>query len=199
MFTDWLNAEDKPKLICNGCGRCAEPLERDVAVAIVANIVDRFAALGHGDGDLSTVPSMSRCVSVAGAAERAASALSVIDSQLRRLSVLDGRPGIDLDDLSGKPRYEAVPGSTTPSLFEAAARLGWTLKTLPEACWHPPAVTRGFSPAELTWIALHQAIHCLEDAQLLSGRAPGPEPVEHTERAEAAAYDVSAIQGAERC
>lgn len=197
VFLDWLSAENKPTLICNGCGRRAEPLERDVAMAILADIVDRFAELVHVNGDPSTATSASRCVSVAGAAERAASALSVLDRQLRRLSVLDGPSGIDLDDPSEAPRQEGATGCTTPSLFEAAARLGWTLKTLPEVCWHPPSAAGGSSAAELTWIALHQATHCLEDAQLLSGRAGEPEPAERTEEAQDGASGVSPMKGAE--
>lgn len=167
MFVDWLTTENEATLICDGCGRAAEPIERAVAIAIVQQVVDGFVGLKRADGAEGTDPFWK----VADAAHRAASAMNAIDGQLRRLSILGG-PARELGDRI-PPLASCTARFPNSSLVESAARLGWTLKTLADVCWYHPSAIEGFCPAEMTWIALHRATHFLEDARLLAenGRA----------------------------
>jgi hypothetical protein len=150
------------RLVCPHCDRAAVPMDRTVAVAIIGDLAYRIATLADSEarsGHRSQCP-----LAVGECAARVAELLTALEVHLRRLSALDG-------GARGRDPHPTVAGAIEDvhlsrcGLFESAARLAWTIQGMTEACWHRPSTMDGASAAEMTWVAVHRALHHLEDAQ----------------------------------
>jgi hypothetical protein len=155
-------------VVCSDCGRPAAPIDRTVAVAIIGDLTYRFATLS--DPDARSGDGSQYSLAVRECAARVSEILTTLDVHLRRLSALDGGTrGLAaetdrLPTVRGTGEHVHASGG---GLFEGAARLAWTIRGMTEACWYRPSTVDGASAAEMTWVALHRALHYFEDAQLV--------------------------------
>jgi len=173
-------------LVCSDCGRAAAPIDRDVGVAIIGDLTYRFAT---GSDRSATSGGRSQCSRAVGeCAARVAEMLTTLDLHLRQLSALDGSTCSTAAETTRSTTVMSTRGDVHASrggLFEAAARLTWTIQGMTDACWHRPSTIDNASAAEMTWVALHHALHHFEDTTGAGTRAPlsiaaPSEPQRHT-------------------
>jgi hypothetical protein len=165
---------------CRGCGQGPEDLARRDAIAVTAALERRVASLlanpehtlrdrGPGRGSWSAMEPAVRVADVLGAA----------DSGLRDLLGEDAFQPV----LVATVAQRSVPSRHTASEVRAALadnvrRLTATIAGATTEDWRRREPYHGATPGELVWLALHDATHHLEDAELLldATSAPGTGP-----------------------
>lgn len=154
----WFNWNETT-VVCPDCGAAAQPIDRAEAVAGVGDLANRFATLTAPGAIPDSGPPAPLGVEVEASTAQVSGMLAAMASHLQRLSACGG------DDFAGATHgfQEPAPGA---GLFESAARLAWAIRVTTDPCWHRLSPSDGATAAELTWVALHRALHCLEDAQL---------------------------------
>ena len=137
-------------LVCSDCGRAAAPIDLDVAVAIIVDLTYRFATRSDRFATRSdrsaTSGGRSQCSCAVGeCAARVAEMLTTLDLHLRQLSALDGSTCSTAAETTRSTTVRSTRGDVHASrggLFEAAARLTWTIEGMTDACWHRPSTNR---------------------------------------------------------
>jgi hypothetical protein len=167
---------------CRGCGQGPEDLARIDAIAVTAFLERRFASLldnpehslrhrGPGRGSWSAMEPAAKVSDVLGAA----------DTRLRDLL---GEEALEPVPTATETRRSFASPQTIPAVFAALAenvrRLTATIAGATTEDWRRGEPDEGATPGELVWLALHDATHHLEDAELLLdaawARSEAPRP-----------------------
>ena len=160
---------------CRGCGQGPEDLARIDAIAVAAFLQRRFSSLldnpehslrhrGPGRGSWSAMEPAAKVSDVLGAAT----------GRLRDLLGEEGlEPVVTTADIQGSIPSPQTLSAVLTALDENVRRLTATIAGATTEDSRRREPDTGTTPGELVWLALHDATHHLEDAELLLDAAPG--------------------------
>ena len=169
--------------VCRGCGQGSENLARLDAIAVTAYLQRRFASLldnperalrdrGPGRGTWSAMEPAAQVSDVLAGADRRLRALLGEEALPAVPAALDMQPSI---------RSAQTLSMVLATLSENVRRLTATIAGATTQDWRRPAPGDGSTAGQMVWLALHDATHHLEDAELLldaaSARATTLRPV----------------------
>jgi hypothetical protein len=154
---------------CAGCGQPPPPdFDRVFAVSLVRDLPRRFATL-LGQAEPPGPCSERGARSVLEPAYYASGLLAFAVSQVRRMSGLDDEifstTGTTIDAVA----TETIARGTAivlSNLFDCSDRLTQTIEDMTDREWTLFVAVYGASAGQLVWLALHGAIHHLEDTEL---------------------------------
>jgi hypothetical protein len=154
---------------CRGCGQGPEELARIDAIATAAFLQRRFASLlAHPEHSLRYRGPGRGSWSAMEPAVKVSEVLRIADGRLRTLL------GEDLLDPIPGARHKEGTGSSAPTFAAVIAVLNATVRRLTGTIagsttedWRRSDPDSGATAGELVWLALHEATHHLEDAELL--------------------------------
>jgi hypothetical protein len=146
---------------CVGCGQRPDDLTPLDAIALTAALRRRCASLlAQPDATLRHRGSKPGSWS---ALEPAAHVSAVIAAANHRLR-----------GLLGEEAPSGAPGSTVAALQENLARLIATICAATAHDWYRSRPDNGATAGEVVWLALHEATHHVEDAELVLDAASAP-------------------------
>lgn len=154
---------------CRGCGEGPDDLARIDAIATAASLQRRFALLlASPERSLRYRGPVRGSWSAMEPAVRVSDVLAAADRRLRTL--------LDEDMLDPVPRARGE--QAIDLLAEAVRRLTGTIAGSTTEDWRRRESKGGATAGELVWLALHEATHHLEDAELLLDSATNGDPPE---------------------
>lgn len=152
-------------MACGGCGHETVRLDRGDAVTMARFVKRRYEALlahparsvraRHRAGSWSVTESVAMVSEI----------LDGVHSGLRALFDLDVAPS-GVAPINGPGTTVAGP-ALSDSVAESADRLVATIEAVSDETWGDARFANGPSVTELVWLALHDAIHFLEDTDLV--------------------------------
>ncbi len=167
---------------CIGCGEQPEDLRPTDAIASLRLLERRTGLLlGHGQQvALSCDPGGGMPQAAVEPAARLAVMLSASDRRLRSLLGEHELPppenGPPTLRIFASPSADPVVADRPPSLAESADGLVRAIAGATTEDWYRRRPREGISAAELVWLALHDAMHYLEDIDLAVARTTSQTP-----------------------
>ena len=180
----WAVAEPEPMLAlaaawrgtaCSGCGQRPADLAPHEAVAVARTIQRRCAALLEHLEDSLRHCAESGSWSAMALAERVATVLATVNGTLRNLFGEDSpEPGSMGIAGQAPSRARRTPTAGIAALDEIVRRLVATIEGATAEDWDKDRPDGRATANEVAWRALHDAIHHVEDVELvLDGRLTG--------------------------
>ncbi|MDQ6617373.1 MAG: hypothetical protein M3083_22155 [Actinomycetota bacterium] len=155
---------------CSGCGQRPEELQPTEAVALLRLLQRRSTTLARRGRTKPSraAPNVHRAQSTAAAAGRVLAVLASTDRRLRRLFA-EPEPWTTVGDA---PCESPGIARLAASAADTAERLVVTIASASAEDWFRRRSDQDVSAAELTWLALHEATHYLEDVELALAHKP---------------------------
>ncbi len=155
-------------MTCSGCGQRPEGFAPLDAVA-EARVLQRRceSLLRHPEVSLRRRGPQPGSWSAMEPAARVSDALGIANHRLRELL---GEEGVPPNAPIGSPTPHLAPWALLASLAENVSHLTATIDGATAEDWYRPRPD-GPTARQLVWLALHDAIHHLEDAELLGIKA----------------------------
>lgn len=160
----------EPRLACSGCGQLAHDITRLDAARMI------HAVKGHGEGLLAHPVESLRARGRRGSSSPLESVAMVGRTLGGANTRLRHGFGVDADEQE-VARITLTPPGVLASVVVAAERLVATINGATTRAWEGTRLDDGTAVAEMLWLALHDAVHHLEDAELAlraRGRASHP-------------------------
>jgi len=152
---------------CIGCGQRPDDLTALDAIALIAILRRRCTSLlAHPEDTLRHRGAKAGSWS---ALEPAAHVSAVVAAANHRLRAMLGE-----EPQAEVPAATEAPGSRASALAENLRRLIATIGGATAHDWQRPRPDNGATAGEVVWLALHEATHDIEDAELVVDAASAP-------------------------
>lgn len=160
---------------CRGCGQRPTGLTRLDVLAGLASLERRFTTLlGHPEHSLRYRGPGRGSWSAMDPAAQVSEVLAAANRQLRELL---GEETLEQDRARmAAPTTSPTTSAVLSTLARSVRRLTATIKGTTTEDWRRPRPDDAGTAAELVWLALHEATHHLEDAELLLDAASASDP-----------------------